>query len=134
MLLAAMVSADEDALICDLAETYHVFDYRSMPSKLVATLAAGLSENSRSKRKIAGLPHPAETLLLAMAVDRLSYLVWAKTEDGQKNRNRPESVYMRLMGLDDAKKTNDVLTFESGAAFDAAWKRMTGGEANADVR
>jgi Family of unknown function (DUF5361) len=35
-----------------------------------------------------GLP---EQLLASMA-DDLSWLVWAKTEDGQKNRNRPDRI------------------------------------------
>lgn len=34
-----------------------------------------------------------EQTLLSLIVDRLSWLVWAKTKDGQKGRNRPESVY-----------------------------------------
>ena len=49
-----MIRFDEDALICDLAETYHIYDYRSLPVKLVATLSAGLRDDSRIKLKAAG--------------------------------------------------------------------------------
>lgn len=33
-----------------------------------------------------------EMLLLASIVDRLSYLLWSKTKDGEKNRNKPKSL------------------------------------------
>ena len=44
-----MVASDEDALICDFAETYHILDYKALPLKLRATLASGLRDSSRSK-------------------------------------------------------------------------------------
>ena len=121
-----MIATDEDALVCDFAETYQVFDYKSLPARLVATLAAGLRDNSRIKMKMAGVPCSNETLLLAMAVDRLSLLFWAKTEDGQKNRNRPESIYMRILGLNE-KPENNVVAFENGCDFEAARKKILNG-------
>lgn len=124
-----MIATDEDALVCDLAETYHVFDYRSLPARFVATLAAGLRESSRIKLKMAGMPCTSETLLLAMAVDRLSLLFWAKTEDGQKNRNRPESLYMRILGLNE-KPENNVVAFASGSDFETARQRILNGGGN----
>lgn len=42
-----MILTDEDALICDLAETYHVLDYRSLPLLTAATLASGLRSDAR---------------------------------------------------------------------------------------
>lgn len=121
-----MMATDNDALVCDFAETYHVLDYRSLPARLAATLAAGLREDSRIKMKLADTPCPTDTLLLAMAVDRLSLLFWAKTADGQKNRNRPESVYMRILGIDSRQK-NDVIAYESGAEFERARQRIIDG-------
>lgn len=124
-----MIATDEDALVCDLAETYHVLDYRSLPARLVATLAAGLRESSRIKLKMAGMPCTSETLLLAMAVDRLSLLFWAKTDDGQKNRNRPESIYMRILGAN-TKQESDIVAFESRSDFEAERKRLMNGGGN----
>ena len=49
LILAAMAARDEDALVCDMAETYHIFDYRALPLFLAARLACGLREDSRSK-------------------------------------------------------------------------------------
>lgn len=42
-----MILTDEDALICDLAETYHVLDYRALPLKTAAALASGLRADAR---------------------------------------------------------------------------------------
>lgn len=125
-----MIATDEDALVCDLAETYHVFDYRSLPARFVATLAAGLRENSRIKMKMAGMACTSETLLLAMAVDRLSLLFWAKTEDGQKNRNKPESICAHIMGAKQ-KTESDIVTFENAEDFESTRKQlMNGGESD----
>lgn len=125
-----MIATDEDALVCDLAETYQVFDYKSMPARFVATLAAGLRENSRIKMKMAGMACTSETLLLAMAVDRLSLLFWAKTEDGQKNRNKPESICAHIMGAKQ-KTESDIVTFENAEDFESTRKQlMNGGESD----
>ena len=121
-----MIATDEDALVCDFAETYQVFDYKSLPARFAATLAAGLRESSRIKLKMAGMPCTSETLMLAMAVDRLSLLFWSKTEDGQKNRNRPESIYMQLLGAN-TKLESDIVAFESRSDFEAERKRIMNG-------
>ena len=36
LILARMINLDEDALICDLAKTYQVYDYKSTPPTRVA--------------------------------------------------------------------------------------------------
>ena len=43
-----MLAADEDAVICDFAEVYHVLDLRALAPPLAATLAAGLPPDSRT--------------------------------------------------------------------------------------
>lgn len=93
-----MVKTDETLLICDFAETYHVLDWRGLPLTLAASLAFGLRESSRIKTKISGSLVDFNTLLNAAMLDCLSFLVWAKTEDAQKGRNRPKSVYDALSG------------------------------------
>lgn len=42
-----MIRLDEDAVICDLAETYGVLNYRELPLQTVATLASGLHADAR---------------------------------------------------------------------------------------
>ena len=67
-----MAALAPDELVCDMAETYHVLDWRALPLRLAATLAAGLPETSRSLRKAAGRTVDFETELLAYAADRLT--------------------------------------------------------------
>lgn len=120
-----MVREDETALICDLAETYGVLDWKALPLRTAAALSAGLRDNSRIKMKLAGLQADQETLLLAAAVDRLSLLVWAKTKDAEKGKNRPESIFDRLTGQTKEEKTDEFNSYDSPDAFMAAWKRAT---------
>ena len=112
-----MTARDEDALICDMAQYYHILDYEAIPCRLAATLAAGLPEESRSKMGLSGQRLSTERLLLATAADRLGWLVWAQTEDGRKGRNRPQSIVEALRG---ESKEDKYEAFSSGAAFEAA--------------
>lgn len=119
-----MLSADREALICDLAEVYGIFDHRALPVSLLATLSVGLRADSRIKRKISGIRLSRTEMLLAAAVDRLSYLLWINTENGQKGENRPVSILDVLMGNEmDDKQTEG---FETAEDFDAAWEKITG--------
>lgn len=119
-----MISADRDALVCDLAETYGIFDFRALPVSLLATLAVGLRDDSRIKMRLAGAKATRSELLLAAAVDRLSMLLWAQTEDGRNGVNRPQSVFSVIQGAE--KKDGPVEAFETAAAFEAEWARITG--------
>ena len=87
-----MIRLDEDSLICDLAETYHILDYKVLSPRLVAVLASGLSDDSRIKKKISKRRLSLDTALTAAMVDRLSQILWMKTEDAKKNRNRPKLI------------------------------------------
>lgn len=117
-----MVRTDETALICDLAETYGVLDWRALPLETVAALSSGLGDDSRIKMKISGRTVPTDTILLAAAVDKLSLLVWAKTKDAEKGINRPESIAAKLLGVgkeDDREYT----LFRTPEEFEEARRR-----------
>lgn len=92
MALAHLISVDENALICDFAEVYHIWDYKRLPVRTAAILAAGLDEDSRIKRKISGNKIPTGILLMSAMLDAMNLLVWMQTKDGQKGNNRPRSV------------------------------------------
>lgn len=119
-----MISTDRDALVCDLAETYRIYDLRALPVSLLATLAVGLREDSRIKMRLSGAKATKSEVLLAAAVDRLSMLWWAQTEDGRNNRNRPKSAFKIIVGED--KRNSDVMAFESADEFESEWTRITG--------
>ena len=115
----------EDELICDLAETYHLFNYRELSPKLVATLCFGLRNESRVKMKLSGTKITLTQTLLARMTDELSFQSWAQTKDGQKNRNRPESV---LKALTTEPKEDETVSFMTAEDFDKAWKEIVNGQ------
>jgi len=122
-----MIYVDEDALICDLAEIYQIYDYRQLPPLRVAVFSCGLRDDSRIKMKINGQSVSNETLLLAGISDRLSMLVWFKTKDGQKGKNRPPSMVDMLTNKN-KESDRDVVTFNSGEDFEKLRNSLIGGE------
>lgn len=126
MTLAGMIALDRDALVCDMAETYGVFDIQALPVSTLAVLAVGLRDNSRIKMRLSGAKVPQTDFLLAAAVDRLSMLLWAKTEDGRNNTNRPPSLVKILSGEYRKEKQDKPMTFSSPVEFEEAWTRITG--------
>jgi hypothetical protein len=120
-----MISLDEDALICDLAETYRIYDYRSLSAKRAAAFSCGLRGNSRIKMKLADVKYTFEQMISVMIFDKLNWLQWAKTEDGRKNRNRPEPLTAKLFG--EKKSDGDVVAFESADEFERARRRIMKG-------
>jgi hypothetical protein len=108
-------------MVCDFAQLYHIFNWRELPPLTVATLAVGLPRNSRVKRKISGIDLDLNEMMMAMMVDSLNILIWQNTKDGQKNRNRPESIYKRLMGLD-KKLKDELMSFDSIEEYEK-WRK-----------
>lgn len=127
-----MLGVDRDAVICDLAETYGIFDYRALPVNLLATLVVGLRDDSRIKMKIGNVMARQDSLLIAAAVDRLSLLVYGMSKDSAHGRNAPKMIVPILTRTEQAKNNSDVQTYDSGGAFEAAWKKATGGVTNGD--
>lgn len=109
-----MIKLDEEALVCDLAETYHILDYRQLPADLVAVFSAGLREDARIKLKMRGQRLSLDHFFLAGILDRLSLLLWMNTKDGQKGRNRPK---LTLDSVFD-KQNKRELSFASGEEFE----------------
>lgn len=123
MILAAMLERSEDSLICDLAETYHIYDMRSFKVSYIAILAAGLREDSRVMMLFSGNKIRPSLLLQAASLDKLALLWWAETKDGQKNRNRPESVVESL--TKENKQTEEPpIVFESAEDFNKTREEM----------
>ncbi len=117
-----MVAQDESALICDFAQTYHIYDYKALRPSQAAIYAAGLPDDSRIKMKLSGRKLGLDTMLLAAAVDRLSILIWAKTKDAERGQNKPKSILEALTAEDD-----DSVEFDTIEAYEAARARVIGG-------
>ena len=118
-----MISLDEDALVCDLAEIYHIYDYKSLPLSRVATFAVGLRENSRIKMKMSGAKLPLDTMLLASIVDRLTVLAWMKTKDGADGINPPKSILYTLM---QEEENSDIESFATPEEFERRRNEILG--------
>lgn len=121
-----MIATDRDALLCDMAENYHIYDFRALPVLTLAALACGLGEDSRIRRLMSGTGIDRHTLLLATIADRLGWLVWANSEDGRENRNKPESIVNMLLGGEDTNKA--ARTFASPEEFERERKRIIEGK------
>lgn len=119
-----MIAADRDKLVCDLAETYGVFDMRALPVETLATLASGLRADSRIRMHLSGSAMPQTELLLAAAVDRLSLMLWARTEDGRKGVNKPRSLVAILSGKEPVQPAEQ--GFQTAEEYETAWERITG--------
>lgn len=113
-----MIEFDEQALICDLAETYHILDYRSLPLMMVATLSAGLRENSRIKVKASEYKVPLDSVLLALIADRIGSLISCKNEMPITNGLLKEPI----------KKESQNKSFGSSIEFEAMWLDINGGD------
>lgn len=115
-----MIELDEDALICDLAETYHIFDYRSLPVELVAALSAGLRDDARIKLKAADSPVSLDTFILAAIADNLSML---RAGMDKRNRGKP---FLFTEAIQSENKKQKVRGFKSAEDFEAALSRIRG--------
>ena len=121
-----MLNLDKDALLCDLAETYHIYDYKSLPCRMVAAFSCGLRENSRIKMKMAGIDPIPEQILMAAIADGTRTTAWLQSKDGTTGENRPKSLLAMMMG-EEPQGSKDIRAFASGEEFDREWQKLTGG-------
>lgn len=113
-----MLSTDRDALLCDMAETYNVYDLKALPVDTLAALAFGLSPESRINRKLLKHKHMTTEMLLALVADRLaamSYQLFGKEGD-----TPPTLLYDALYG---SEQEPDIFGYASGEEFLSAWKQ-----------
>lgn len=122
-----MIKTDESALICDLAETYHIYDYRSLPLRMVATFSVGLRNNSRIKMALAGIKYPLNTLLLAAILDGIDLDNWTKTENYRNGEGRPQTMVNALLGKETENQSDREL-FATAEDFENERKRLMEGK------
>lgn len=122
MTLAGMLAEDRNALICDLAETYQIYDYKRVPVKTLGILAAGLREDSRIRQKLEGIKASPDTILLARVYDLINVLVWSKTKDAEKGKNFPKS--LALLFMEEDEEESKAAHFSTGAEYEEARKKI----------
>lgn len=121
-----MIIADhEDALICDFAEYYGIYNYKSLPVRYLATLATGLRADSRVKGELMGVEQPPVGIMLVRVYDVINKLAWSiagdgdmpadainvfltgeKTEDGYQNGEDFEQARRAILARVKEKRTN----------------------------
>lgn len=111
-----------DELVCDLAQYYHIYDMTALPPDQVAVLTLGLEDRSRTKKALAGLKADPEIVLLSGILDGVAWLRWAQTKDAARGKGAPEPLTPILLG--EKREQDDLAKFDSGAAFDAARKKI----------
>lgn len=115
-----MTITASDALDCDFAEYYHIYDRQSLPLRYAATLAVGLSNDSRTKRTISGMPAPMDIVIAAYIADRLAQLLWIKTINARTGRNKPLLFTDILFDRKSKESDRNELSFASADDFEAA--------------
>ena len=126
-----MAARDADELDCDFAEIYGIIDRRSVPPAKAAVLAGGLFSSDRStrmKRKHTGQRVSLTEWLLADLADSARLLVWSKTKDAEKNRNRPESILAKLIDGPEEERSEAYENAEEFEAERARRRAERGGE------
>lgn len=102
-----MIRLDRDAWICDLAETYHIYDPEALSVEMLARLSCGLRNDSRIKMKMTGAKASLDTILQMAILDEVRWLKWSKTKDAVKNRNMPKRLLDAVLnGESDEKPTS----------------------------
>ena len=123
-MLAKNLKENEDAFVCDLAQYYNIYDWRSYSPFFVATLACGLPQDSRTIQALSGMKYTMDTMFLAVIADKLSLLWWAETVDGQRNQNRPKSFVEILNGNGKKDEPKDIVAFNTPEEFEAYRKAL----------
>lgn len=112
----------KEDMICDLAEVYHIYDYRRVPGRLLGTLVAGLGVNSRVYQKLAGQLVPTDILMQSLIVDelrRITYLL-----NGDKNKTYPKPITESF--LQDAKPDTGEMAFNTPEEFERTRAALLG--------
>lgn len=124
-----MLSFDRDALLCDMAETYGIYDIKAFKPKQIAMYACGLHPDSRIRSKLDGI-YPMNTMeVLAHIADELKIIRHYFT--AEKSDPMP-TFFTELIHEDEKRSKKNAQGFQSGEAFDEAWKQLAeGGDNNA---
>ena len=76
--------------------------------------------------ELEGLVVAPDTFLLASIFDIVNLLLWSRTEDGEKGRNRPTRISANMVSEFTSEKinTHETLIFDSAEEFEAARERF----------
>lgn len=104
-------------MICDLAETYGIFDYKALRPDLVATLVIGLRPDSRVMMHLAKAKLNFQQTMMALIFDALQVIAF--NQGHKKHAKKPESLYKKLTT---EPKKDELMSFDSPVAYEA-WRK-----------
>lgn len=117
MLLADIMNDSEDLMICDLAETYGILDYKQIKPNILATLVLGLPRDSRIMMKISKAKLGYLDSVLALIFDCLQVIAY--NQGHKKGAKKPESLFKKITAED---KKDEYMTFTSPEEFER-WRK-----------
>lgn len=117
MFLAHLIADSEDLLICDFAQYYHILDYYNLQPSLAATLAMGLSDDSRIKKKLAGVNATLDQLLLALLIDDFNMFLYSRSKH---KGAKPKKIFKVLS--EPQKPKDELMSFSTPDDYEA-WRR-----------
>lgn len=115
-----MLAHYKSELICDLAEYYHILDYRGVPGRLLGTLAVGLRAESRIGQIREGLKTGPSTIMLVKIYDILAQVF---SKDGKA----PTPLLNKFI-IEEKDPSKTPRTFKTGEDFKEAWRKINKGE------
>ena len=122
--LTRIIDECEDELICDLAETYNVLNYRELSPELVAVLSLGLKNDSRVKRHFNKSRLNLEQELLADIADSLRFICWTFSKEAHKGRSYKGKSLLKLFTEGPEKPKDELESFATIEEFNAYMKQF----------
>lgn len=111
-------------MICDFAEFYQVYDYKSLPLRTAAAFFMGLRHDSRSKMSLSGQKYTLAEMMSVMIYDKLAWLQWSKTESGANGTNMPQPLAKKLFTDGTDVSENETEGFSSAEEFEAERNKL----------
>lgn len=108
-------------MYCDLAEVYHVYDFRELPLLTAARLARGLPADCRAWRKIRGEELRFGERLAVLAFDVLTQIRFYAARAAGYKVPFPKALYSELTG---AKTEKGADGFDSAEDFERERQRI----------
>lgn len=111
-----MLAHHRNELICDLAEYYHILDYRRVPGRLLGTLAVGLRAESRIGMIRENIKADPATIMLVRLYDVLVQVFSAKHE-------KPEPLLKKFI-IEQKDDKDRPMSFRNPIDFKKAWAEV----------
>lgn len=118
----------KDALICDFAQYYRIYNLFGLDIQTAAILACGLPPESRTIKEITGKKEKTEIILHAAILDTLKRIEYLYAKKNYKGTfNPPKSILQKLTSGKDQEPEKEIVTFETGEDFEKAREEILKG-------